>query len=117
MESKHFMETMILHGRMVLGCLLQSSNLMLLELIGTGGKKKKVLLPKEKKKEWGGGGSDIMRDFPSKRKKHCTGSHTEKYFLEWSNGPTDQQQTGNWGTLYFTAGHHLKSPNHIQFPF
>lgn len=56
MESKHFMETMILHGRMVLGCLLQSSNLMLLELIGTGGKKKKSFASKRKKKGVGGWG-------------------------------------------------------------
>lgn len=54
---------------------------MLLELIGSEKKKDIRLLPKGKK----GKKSDIKRDFPSKREKHCTESHTEKYFPDWSN--------------------------------
>lgn len=50
---------------------------MLLELIGS--EKKGYRFASKRKK------SEIKRDFPSKREKHCTESHTEKYFPDWSN--------------------------------
>jgi len=54
------MENTLFHIRMLLGCLLESSNVVLLELIVT---KKKY------RSAFKGGKSDIKRQFPYKREK------------------------------------------------